>query len=244
MIPGAEQEKGKGRMTGMIKAVFLDYTGTIMREQNRYSLEMARLIAENSSLKDISEIFRIWWGMIKQLEDASYGEAYLTEDEIANRALDRLEGEYGYCGGHEAFMELAHLFWSKSPAFEDVKDFFERCPCPIYIITNNGAEYVNVFLQDNGLRCAGVVCGDMVRAYKPHEELFRKALEIGGLSAGEVIHVGDSVVSDGKGARQAGIFSVLLDRERTEERTDYLTVSSLTEVLGLLSETFQKNDTE
>ena len=50
MIPGAEQEKGKGRMTGMIKAVFLDYTGTIMREQNRYSLEMARLIAENSSL--------------------------------------------------------------------------------------------------------------------------------------------------------------------------------------------------
>ena len=67
MIPGAEQEKGKGRMTGMIKAVFLDYTGTIMREQNRYSLEMARLIAENSSLKDISEIFRIWWGMIKQL---------------------------------------------------------------------------------------------------------------------------------------------------------------------------------
>ena len=197
--------------------------------------------------------------MIKQLEDASYGEAYLTEDEIANRALDRLEGEYGYCGGHEAFMELAHLFWSKSPAFEDVKDFFERCPCPIYIITNNGVEYVNVFLQDNGLRCAGVefrhtsviapvcagvVCGDMVRAYKPHEELFRKALEIGGLNAGEVIHVGDSAVSDGKGARQAGIFPVLLDRERKEERTDYLTVSSLTEVLGLLSETFQKNDTE
>lgn len=218
----------------MLKAVFIDYTGTIMREKNRYTLEMARRIADESSLHDIPEIFKIWWSLIKQLEDASYQDAYLTEDQIAERALTVLEERYGFHGSHEACMELAHSFWSKSPAFEDVKDFFERCPVPIYIITNNGTEYVDVFLRDNGLRCAGVVCGDMVRAYKPHRELFLKALELSGCHADEVIHIGDSVTSDVNGARSAGIRPCLLDRERKAGPGDFQTAASLTEVLDLI----------
>lgn len=218
----------------MLKAVFIDYTGTIMREKNRYTLEMAQRIAEESSLHDIPEIFKIWWSLIKQLEDASYQDAYLTEDQIAEKALTVLEERYGFHGSHEACMELAHSFWSKSPAFEDVKDFFERCPVPIYIITNNGTEYVDVFLRDNGLRCAGVVCGDMVRAYKPHRELFLKALELSGCHADEVIHIGDSVTSDVNGARSAGIRPCLLDRERKARPGDFQTAASLTEVLDLI----------
>lgn len=215
----------------MLKAVFLDYTGTIMKEKNRYTLEMAQSIATHSSLRDIPEIFRVWWALIKEFEDASYMEHYLTEDQIAEKALDILDEKYGFCGSHAEFMELAHCFWSKSPAFEDVRDFFEQCPLPIYIITNNGSEYVNVFLQDNGLRCAGVVCGDMVKAYKPHKELFLKALAVSGCKADEVIHIGDSVTSDVRGAQSAGIRPVLLDREHRAMSGDYLTVTSLMELL-------------
>ena len=43
----------------MVKAIFLDYTGTVMKEQNRYTLEMARMIAAHSSLHDLPEIFRV-----------------------------------------------------------------------------------------------------------------------------------------------------------------------------------------
>lgn len=206
-----------------------------MREQNRYTLEMAKTIASQSSLQDISEIFKIWWTIIKDLENTSYGDNYLTEDEIVEKALDVLAETYHYRGDRNAFVELAHCFWSKSPAFEDVKGFFDQCPLPIYIITNNGAEYVNTFLHDNGLHCAGIVCGDMVKAYKPHRELFQKALKTSGCNADEVIHIGDSVISDVKGAQNVGIRPILLDREHKTISDECLTVTSLTEVLPLLT---------
>ena len=44
----------------------------------------------------------------------------------------------------------------------------------------------------------------MVRACKPHRELFDKALEVSGCNADEVLHIGDSYGSDVLGARAAG----------------------------------------
>ena len=53
---------------------------------------------------------------------------------------------------------------------------------------------------------------NMVNAYKPHREIFEKALEISGCRADKVIHIGDSVTSDGNGAFNTGITPILLDR--------------------------------
>jgi putative hydrolase of the HAD superfamily len=149
-----------------------------------------------------------------------------------------LKNDYDVKIDLEAFRALAHKFWSSSPAFDDVKPFFEKCPLPIYIITNNGEEYVSAFLKNNGLHCAGIVCGDMVKAYKPRKELFGKALEISGCASHEVIHVGDSLQSDVQGAMSVGIKACLLDRKaaNTPANTQegYVVCSSLTETLTLL----------
>lgn len=48
--------------------------------------------------------------------------------------------------------------WSKSPIFDDVADFFASCPLPLYIVTNNGMEYVQVAMKDNHLNPAGIIC--------------------------------------------------------------------------------------
>lgn len=221
----------------MIKAVFIDYTGTLMQEQSEYAMQMAAMIATNSDLTNIKDIFKIWWGLIKKFETDSYADQYLTEDEILTRAIEVLKQEHGLTIDTERFRSLAHKFWSKSPIFEDVKEFFSKCRQPIYIITNNGSEYVNVFLQDHDLHCAGIICGDMVKAYKPHKELFEKALEISGCNASETLHIGDSVSSDVRGAQSMGINACLLDRTMThsEQQPDSCFVcSSLTEVLPLL----------
>lgn len=127
--------------------------------------------------------------------------------------------------GTAAQIRNGKLTWSKSPIFGDVADFFSRCLLPIYIVTNNGVEYVQVAMKDNHLNPAGIICGDMVRAYKPHKEIFEKVLEISGCHPDEAIHVGDSLRSDVAGAQNAGIRAVLLDRSRTEHQTDYPTVS-------------------
>ena len=58
----------------MIKAVFIDYTGTLMQEQSEYAMQMAAMIAKNSDLTNIKDIFKIWWGLIKKFETDSYAD--------------------------------------------------------------------------------------------------------------------------------------------------------------------------
>lgn len=214
----------------MTKAVFIDYTGTIIREDNEYVIKAAKLVASNSTLPDPAETLKRWWKLIKNLENQSYKENFLTEEEIMVKAFESFQKEYSINVEPEVFYSLVHQAWSKAPVFEDVPSFFDRCKLPIYIITNNATEDVNAFLSDNGLQCAGIISGNMVRAYKPHREIFEKALEISGCGPEEVIHIGDSVTSDVKGALGVGITPYLLDRRGKEKSGEYQICSSLDEI--------------
>ena len=89
-------------------------------------------------------------------------------------------------------------------------------------------------MDDNDLHPAGIICGDMARAYKPHRELLEKALEVSGCKAEEVIHVGDSVASDVKGAQSAGIRPILLDRTGTKTVPGVTVIQSLAELTEIL----------
>ncbi len=218
----------------MLKTVFIDYTGTIIREDGPASMEMVKRCYMNSDAKSPQEALSYWWENLKKYEEAAYLDDFITEDEIVDKLLDQFEGELNLKDNKEELHGLCNELWSKSPVFDDVKEFFETCPLPIYVVTNNGAEYVQVAMDDNGLAPAGIVCGDMARAYKPHKELFEKALEISGCTVGEVIHVGDSVSSDVKGAQNAGIRPILLDRTGEKVVPGVTVIKSLTELIEMI----------
>ncbi len=221
----------------MYKAVFIDYTGTIMQEESEYAVLIARTLVENSTINSMKEAFVIWWSLIKKYEKSCYGMEYLTEDEIVELILRILKDDYSLCCNEKVIVDVVHKFWSKSPMFDDVRDFFDSCPLPIYIITNNGSEYVSQFLEDNHLKYSEIICADMVRAYKPHREIYEKALALSGCNADEVLHVGDSIESDVRGALAAGIPVCLLDRKnkiQLEGNENYILCHSLVEVGELI----------
>ena len=89
-------------------------------------------------------------------------------------------------------------------------------------------------MRHNGLKAAGIISGELVQVYKPHKELFEYALKVCGCNAEEVIHIGDSIVSDVNGALTAGITPVLIDRKGTSNYLECKVVNKLTEVLDLL----------
>lgn len=218
----------------MIKAVFLDYTGTITKEGGPDLEELVGRVCKNSNLHDPRKVVTLWWEWLKDYEDASYGENYKTEDEIVNCLLSKLEEEYGLTENRQELLTLIHRFWIYAPIFEDIQEFFKRCPLPIYIISNNGNQYVGACMKEHNLTPTDIISGDMVKAYKPHKELFSKALEVSGFEADEVIHIGDSYFSDVKGATAAGIKAVLLNRKKKEVAEGVTEVSSLLEVLNLI----------
>jgi putative hydrolase of the HAD superfamily len=74
-----------------------------------------------------------------------------------------------------------------------------------------------------------------VGAEKPHPPIFLTALERAGVSASEVIHVGDQYHSDVIGARRAAIKPLLLDRNGFwEEVMDCPRIRSLEEIVNHL----------
>lgn len=218
----------------MIKAIFIDYTGTIIQEKGADIEEVVMRLWKNSTLETPKDTVKYWWSNLKKLEEKSYGDTFLTEDEIVDHLLDLLAREKGLTDDFSELHKLCQRFWMYAPVFEDVKEFFEKCEVPVYVITNNGACYVQECMERNHLKPAGIVSGEMVRAYKPHKELFQKALEISGCRADEVIHIGDSVTSDVKGAYAAGITPVLIDREGESQCTECKVIRRLAEVLPLL----------
>lgn len=217
-----------------IKAIFLDYTGTITEENCPAVQEVVIRCYKNSIVKSPGEMLTYWWTNLKRMEEESYGEQYVTEDELVDTLLKQCREEIELKDNLNELHQLFQNFWMYSPVYEDAKEFFKNCKLPIYIVTNNGAEYVQECMRVNNLHPAGIICGDMVRAYKPHKELFQKALEISGCSGTEVLHIGDSLSSDVKGALSAGITPIYLNRmgKKTEEMVK--SVQLLTEVLDLI----------
>jgi len=76
----------------------------------------------------------------------------------------------------------------------------------------------------------GVVTSAEADARKPDPAIFELALSLAGASAGEAIHVGDSLVEDVGGARAAGIEPILLLRGGGSPPPGVRTISSLDEL--------------
>lgn len=68
---------------------------------------------------------------------------------------------------------------------------------------------------------------------KPHPGIFHKALELAGVPAEQVMHVGDSLWADVQGASAVGIRGVLLDRSGSGH-SEYPVIYDLGEIFKLL----------
>lgn len=198
----------------MVKAVFIDYMGTTVDERSPEMTEIVGRFCKHSALHDPKQVQRFILDTRRRYEADSYLDAYLTEDEIVERIISDAEEQIGLADDRPALVGLIRSHWVNAPAFPDAPGFFDQCPVPIYIITNNGLPYMEQALGRNGLKAAGVVSGDTVRAYKPHREIFDEALRLSGCTAEEVIHIGDSYDTDVSGARGADIRPLLLLRGR------------------------------
>jgi putative hydrolase of the HAD superfamily len=83
-------------------------------------------------------------------------------------------------------------------------------------------------------RCAAVAISAEVGFRKPHAALFRALEERMGLECNELLHVGDDLCNDYRGAQSAGWQSVLLLRSGATSAEGVCTVRSLAELRGPL----------
>ena len=229
-----------GKITG-VKAVSFDADETlwdfnkVMRlSLQRSLLELERIDPSAAAVLNVDKMIEIRERVAEEIAGRT-----LKHEQIRLEAFRRALREIGRpdnaLAGHLTEVYLRHRF-------EDIEPYEDALPALKSLgkryklgILSNGNSYPErcglggvfqfaVFSQDHGVE-------------KPDPRIFRIALERAGCSKDELLHVGDSLESDVKGAFEAGVKCVWLNRQGLENDTnikaDY-EVSSLLELLKIL----------
>ena len=104
---------------------------------------------------------------------------------------------------------------------------------PIYIVSNIDTIDVLKAIDFHQLSPSGIFTSEDAKAYKPRKEIFELALKSTGLHADEVIHIGDSLSSDVKGASSVGIKAIWLNRFGKKNSSDVDCITNLLEALHI-----------
>ena len=217
-------------LNGKIKALFVDFYGTIVHEDGEVIKKITDIIQKTGVVEDRSEIDSFWWKDFQNMFQNSYGDTFETQRALEERSLEHTLAEFQSTADVKELSNLMFEHWVKPPIFEDSKEFFEKSMLPIYIVSNIDTDDINRAREYHNLKPAKVFTSEDARAYKPRKELFELALKKTGLTPEEVIHIGDSISSDVKGASALGIHTLWLNRFGKEVPDGVKSISSLLQI--------------
>ncbi len=120
------------------------------------------------------------------------------------------------------------MFPESRPALEALSERFT-----LIAVTNGNADLERIGIQD---LFDGHVNAAMAGAAKPKRPIFDAAVEAGGASAKETLHVGDHPLFDVQGAHEAGLQTVWVNRDGSEWPAEYRVPDIEVEHVGQLVE--------
>ncbi|RJX37823.1 HAD family hydrolase [Paenibacillus pinisoli] len=221
------------------KAVFLDFYGTLVYEDDEILPVIYRQIQRSASIPcSEREIGDYWWQRFSAIFTSSHNDTFQTQRAIGIQSLSQTIEHFQAAEDAEELIQVQFDHWRRPVCYADTLPFLEQLQgTPVYILSNIDAGDIAVAIQYHGIQADDVITSEDVRSYKPRPELFLEALRRLSLQPHEVIHIGDSIVSDVGGAQQLGIKAIWLNRLNKQQpdgcRPDY-TCTNLEEVLSML----------
>ena len=214
----------------MIKAVFIDFYGTLVHEDGAVIKQVSQIIFETGVVQNYSDIGGYWWSEFQTMFHNAYGESFVTQRELEYRSLKKTIEHFNSTADVVELSEMMFRHWTAPPAFPEAKAFFEACPFPVYIVSNIDTSDINKAIEFHGFKPDGVFTSEDAKSYKPRSELFEYALSKTGFASDEVIHIGDSLSSDINGAGNVGIKPVWINRDGKTVPDGVIAVNDLLDV--------------
>lgn len=223
----------------MKKAIFLDFYGTVVFEDGENIRKITKIISETGKASEPSAIGGYWWDVFYQSFVNSYGESFRTQRDIEQESLAKTIEHFQSTADATELSNEMFEYWQKPPIFPESKQFFAESPVPVYIVSNIDTCDINAAIAYHGLTPAGVFTSEDAKSYKPRKELFEYALKCTGLQPEDVVHIGDSLSSDVKGASSLGIDTIWVNRGNRPIPEGVCAVSNLLEIYE--TEYFKQN---
>jgi putative hydrolase of the HAD superfamily len=222
------------------RAILLDALGTLLELEPpapRLQAELATRFAVEVSEADASAAIAAEIAFYRRHLDEGRDEATLAalrercaaelRAALPGPARDRLPGPGELVEALLASLHF-HAFADAAPALADYRAQGMRL-----VAVSNWDVSLHMVLRNVGLAplLDAILTAAEAGVRKPVPAIFEQALRLGGVSAGEAIHVGDSLEEDVAGARAAGIEPVLLARGGGHGPQGVRTIKSLVELL-------------
>ncbi len=211
-----------------IRAVFLDAGGTLFRPYPSVGYHYRSVAARYGLVateEDIETAFRRVWAKHDTMGGLKGHVTEKNERDFWYKIVAEVFQGFEPLSDFEAcFMELFDLFsrpavWKFFPETEDVLRALKKKGYTLGLISNWDSRLVNL--------CEGFdldrfmdfyLISAVFGAAKPDPKIFQAALEKANVKAEESVHVGDSLEDDVRGAHQAGIRAIWLDRSGRHEK--------------------------
>ncbi len=203
------------------KAILLDFYGTVVEEDEAPVILTCKEIVEASNRSlDLSGVVAHWWDTFIDLFTNSYHSSFRMEKELGQYALISTIRYFNIRLDEKKLTKKLSQYWDEYwgrpnifPESKDVLAKIGRYGIPICLVSNIDNVVLVSALRYNLLDFDLIVTSEDCRSYKPRPEMFQKALSLLALSNSEVLHVGDSLRSDVKGAKWMEIPVLWINRK-------------------------------
>ncbi len=203
-------------------AVFLDIDGTLLwvnLDVEGYVEDLAPY-SGNGGLTAEKVSGPVWGSLRRHIRENI---KHRTEEDLAGFRRHNAEitaAELGIEAPAEVLTGVAErrISFNPYPESEGVMRELRAMGLPLYAVSNWDIELVNV-LDDLGWTgyFDGIVVSAVLGVEKPEGEIFEEALRVSGVERGRVVHVGNDLVTDVRGASEAGLDTVFVDRRGVGE---------------------------
>jgi 2-haloalkanoic acid dehalogenase type II len=195
------------------RALLLDFYGTVVHEDHDIISEICGRVAVASPLGIGAAEVRTYWGdTYRRLCATSHGPTFQTQRELTQRSLRRILEQFQAELDVEAISQPLYSYWTRPTPFAESVEVLAGCDVPVCLVSNIDNADLSSALAHTGLHFEHIVTSQTCRAYKPRGEMFARALSLLNARPEEALHVGDSLGSDVRGARAAGIRVLWVNR--------------------------------
>ncbi|MDD5226902.1 MAG: HAD-IA family hydrolase [Candidatus Omnitrophica bacterium] len=221
------------------RAIFFDAGGTLFRpfpSVGHYYSEVATKHGCKVSAAEVEAAFHKVWSEHDGIGDLRSHSDEKIEKEFWRRIVTAVFKDFKGLKAFDPFFDELHdLFaepsvWKLYPEVKEVLRALQERKFILGMVSNWDSRLLKL--------CEGLgidryfdfkVISAVFGAAKPNPKIFKEALKKANVPAGEVVHVGDSLEDDVRGAHLAGIKAIWLDRSNrhetlTREHQDFVTV--------------------
>ena len=229
-----------------IKAVFFDAAGTLIKPRREVGESYVNFAAKyhiDVTTEEISERFRSCFECAPRLAfpDATDRTIGTLEREWWKRLVAEIFRPWSPMARFDDFFdELFGYFaqpgaWTLYPEVIETLDELRQRGLILSVISNFDSRLVQIL---NGLGIGSsfrdIFVSSRVGYAKPDHKMFHAVLERYALEPEESLHVGDSEINDRRGANDAGMRGLLVDRRKAPDAADPNLLTSLKSIIGLL----------